>query len=267
MYQEQIEQLVILQLVDDEIYVLEAELQKIPQEIEELKEELDSIKRRQETHQERITHLETQQVRLQKDIEEDDSRIKKSKNKLMLAQNTKEYHAMLREMENMEKQNALREEERVAFLEELERQQKTFDSLGVDAEEILVTYTERESTMQERMSVFTKQCEEFQKKREKAYKGIPKPILQRYEFIRSRIEHPVIVPVDNAVCRGCNIVVPPQVFIDLQKGQQIIACPNCQRLTFWAESHPEKAVALLNKERKESTKKEQVFAEDLVVAK
>jgi hypothetical protein len=29
------------------------------------------------------------------------------------------------------------------------------------------------------------------------------------------------------------VVIPPQAFIDLQKGEQILSCPNCLRIIFW----------------------------------
>ena len=64
---------------------------------------------------------------------------------------------------------------------------------------------------------------------------LPPPILSRYEFIRSRLANPVIVPVDNGICSGCNIAIPPQAYIELQKGQQILSCPNCQRLIYWTQ--------------------------------
>ena len=58
-------------------------------------------------------------------------------------------------------------------------------------------------------------------------------MLGRYEFIRNRLRHPVIVPVNEGVCSGCHIAIPPQVFIDLQRGSHIMSCPNCQRLMYW----------------------------------
>ena len=68
------------------------------------------------------------------------------------------------------------------------------------------------------------------------------PILKRYEFIRSRIKNPVIVPVDAGICSGCHISIPPQSFIELQKGIQILSCPNCQRLIYWSDHvRPEEA--------------------------
>ncbi|MDL2207490.1 C4-type zinc ribbon domain-containing protein, partial [Desulfovibrio sp. OttesenSCG-928-M16] len=52
---------------------------------------------------------------------------------------------------------------------------------------------------------------------------------------RERLRHPVIVPVADGVCSGCNIAIPPQNFIELQRASQILSCPNCQRLMFWSE--------------------------------
>jgi len=72
-------------------------------------------------------------------------------------------------------------------------------------------------------------------KRTSVSKGISQPVFMRYEFIRVRLEHPVIVAVKDGICSGCNIAIPPQSFIELQRGQQILSCPNCQRLIFWCE--------------------------------
>ena len=70
-------------------------------------------------------------------------------------------------------------------------------------------------------------------KRTDARREVPAPVFGRYEFIRERLQHPVIVPVNGGVCSGCNIAIPPQNYIELQKAAQILSCPNCQRLMFW----------------------------------
>ena len=67
---------------------------------------------------------------------------------------------------------------------------------------------------------------------------IPKPILSRYEFIRSRLANPVIVPVETGICAGCHIAIPPQTYNELQRGKQIHSCPNCQRLIYWDQHLP-----------------------------
>ena len=77
--------------------------------------------------------------------------------------------------------------------------------------------------------------EKLNSQRSKAAVEVPVPVFSRYEFIRERLRHPVIVPVSGGICTGCNISIPPQSFIELQKGAQILSCPNCRRLMYWSE--------------------------------
>lgn len=238
MYQKQIEQLVVLQSVDDEILLLEGEITQAPQELSELEARVAGLKERQGQINERLDILRAQQKKLEFEIEEDAGKIKKSKNKLMMVGNTKEYHAMMREMDSLERVNRMREEEKIAIMEEIARQEEALKDLDKEADGLRADYDAKKATLDERLGKAKKRLETLDKKRKKAGKVVPPPILGRYEFIRSRIAHPVIVPVDHGVCGGCNIMIPPQTYNDLQKGKQIIACPNCQRLIYWLEHVP-----------------------------
>ena len=42
------------------------------------------------------------------------------------------------------------------------------------------------------------------------------------------------------VLRDLGIAIPPQSFIELQSGQKILNCPNCQRLIYWCEHFEDK---------------------------
>jgi hypothetical protein len=235
MYQKQIEQLVVLQQVDDEILVLEEEIGKAPRELASLEEQLETFRSRKEQIEEKLSILNEQRKKLGGEIEEDDAKIKKSKNKLMLVDNTKQYHAMMREMDSLEKLNRMREDEFTAVKEELERQKGLIDEVDEDASGVKSEYDAKKATLDERVAQAQKQLDKLQKKRAKACEVVPPPILGRYEFIRSRLSNPVIVPVVDSVCTGCHITIPPQEYNELQKGKQILSCPNCQRLIFWSE--------------------------------
>lgn len=239
MYQKQIEQLVILQSVDDEIIGLREELNAAPRELAELEERLDAFNTRMDAVNEKLANLREQQKRLDGEIEEDAGKVKKSKNKLMMASNTKEYHAMMREMDSLEKLNRLREEERVTVVEELARQKEAKAELDGEMEGLRKEHEAKKATLDERVEQAEKRLESLDRKRKKAGKVVPVPILGRYEFIRSRLSHPVIVPVADGICGGCNIRIPPQSYNELQKGKQILSCPNCQRLIYWVEHTPE----------------------------
>jgi uncharacterized protein len=239
MYQKQIEQLVVLQTVDDEIKILEAEVREAPLELTGLEAKVAQLRERQGQVQERLDILKGQQKRLEGEIEDDGHKIKKSKNKLMAVGNSKEYHAMMREMDSMEKLNRLREEERIAVMEELERQNSAMQEIVTEIEGFMEGYDAKKATLDERIGKAQGRLDSLAKRRNKAGKVVPPPILGRYEFIRSRIEHPVIVPVSEGICGGCHIKIPPQAYNELQKGKQILGCPNCQRIVYWVEHTPQ----------------------------
>ena len=121
-YIEQIEQLVVLQKVDSEMITLERILEEAPKQLQSLLEKRQYLEQQQAVIQEKMDVLMEQKGRIEGEIENDAQKVKKSKNKLMMVENTKEYHAMMREMDNLEKLNRSREEEKAALQEELTRQ-------------------------------------------------------------------------------------------------------------------------------------------------
>jgi predicted nucleic acid-binding Zn-ribbon protein len=235
MYLKQIEQLVVLQKVDDEIVLLQDELKRAPQQITELEKRRQDIEDSAEIVRDKLKYLHDQQKRLDSEIESDSVRLKKSKSKMMMVGNTKEYHAMMREMDNLEKQNRGREEEKITVAEELARQNQELAEVDGRAKGLDSELAVARESLDARLKQAQARLTELGSRRSEAGQAVPKPILQRYEFIRSRLKNPVIVPVNAGICSGCHIAIPPQAFIELQKGIQILSCPNCQRLIYWSE--------------------------------
>lgn len=239
LYLKQIEQLVALQRVDDEILVIANELKEAPSEVKGLQERFSILEEQRNRFLEKIDHLKEQEKRLAGEIENDSLKVKKSKSKLMLVGNTKEYHAMMREMDNLEKVNRMREEEKMALAEELTRQRTGLEELEESYKSLKDELETKQASLQTRIDEASKVIAKLNTKRDSACHEVPAPILSRYEFIRERLDNPVIVSVDSGVCNGCHIAIPPQSFIELQKGHQILSCPNCQRLIFWCEHFSE----------------------------
>ena len=236
LYLRQIEQLVALQQVDHEIYNIKKELARAPQEIEELETEFSSLEERRGRVVEKLDHLKEQEKRLVLEIDDDAARIKKSKSKMLMVENSREYQAMSREMDNMERSNRTREEEKTVLMEELQRQNTIFEDLETAYTAAKGSLEEKRASLQSRLDEYNAELDKLMSRRTNAKKDIPAPVLGRYEFIRERLENPVIVPVEERICSGCNIAIPPQTYIELQKCKQILSCPNCQRLIYWRVS-------------------------------
>ena len=233
LYIEQIEQLVVLQKVDSEMITLERILYDAPKQLQILQEKQAYLKQQQNVIQEKVDVLLEQKGRIEGEIENDSQKIKKSKNKLMLVENTKEYHAMMREMDSLEKMNRMRDEERTNLLADLSDPDGRKEGLQKDIDDLEETITAQQSTLDQELAEKRTRLGVLAQDKKKASEAVPAPILTRYNFIRDRIPNPVIVPVSEGICKGCHIVIPPQAYIDLQKGEQILSCPNCLRIIYW----------------------------------
>ncbi|MDR1945661.1 MAG: C4-type zinc ribbon domain-containing protein [Desulfovibrio sp.] len=237
-YLKQINLLRSLQKVDDEIHEIRNELEAAPKEVEALRARYEDTALNRERQQDKMAHLLDQEKRLGTEIDDDSARIRKSKGKLMSVENAREYHAVVREMDSLERVNRNREEERNALTDELERQSSTQAEIEAEYVALEKNLAEAEAGLQARLSEAQAKLDALMLKRNEAGREVPPPVFARYEFIRERLEHPVIVPVADGVCSGCHISIPPQNFIELQKASQILSCPNCQRLMFWSEHFP-----------------------------
>ncbi|BDV00131.1 hypothetical protein TDMWS_02160 [Thermodesulfomicrobium sp. WS] len=233
LYMEQIEQLVVLQRVDSEILSLEKALQAAPHQLKELEKRLQYLQEQEGIIQEKLDIILEQKHKLEAEIDADDQLIKKNKNKLLQVENTKEYHAIMRDMDALEKTNRQRKEELDTILADIHELEDRKAVLGKDMQEVRARMEEQQAQLDAKLQEKRERMGKLLQEKERATKAIPQPILERYNFIRQRLESPVIVPVREGICLGCHIAIPPQNYIDLQKGEQIVSCPNCQRIMYW----------------------------------
>lgn len=234
-YLNKIQQLVELQKIDDEIFEVHQLEETAPAYVADLEKKFADVESRRALILDKLEHLQDQKKKLAIEIDDDVTRIKKSRNKLMQVGNSREYQAMMREMDSMEKVNRTREEEKLAILEALQMRNDELNEIDTEYDALKKELEEKRGALEDTMKEAAEQLVALQRKREHASSFIPEKVFQRYEFIRKRLEHPVIVDVEEGICSGCNIAVPPQIYIDLQSSEQILNCPNCQRIIFWSE--------------------------------
>jgi predicted nucleic acid-binding Zn-ribbon protein len=230
----QIEQLAALQKIDDEIMQLNAFLKNAPLELERMQIRSSELRDAVKEMNEKIVQIVSQRNQLDKDIEDAGLKIKKSKNRLMMVSNSKEHQAMMREIDNLEKMNRNREEEKVSVMEEVARQEKFLTEVQKELADLQQEISQKKKQINQKLQSSQERLKTLQGQRGEAEEVIPKPILSRYQFIRARLSQPVVVSVDRGICKGCHISIPPQTYNVLQKGEQILSCPNCHRIIYWA---------------------------------
>ena len=78
-------------------------------------------------------------------------------------------------------------------------------------------------------------------RREVLQRDVDSDLRRRYEMIFSRRGGVAVVEIRAGICQGCHMNIPPQLFNQIQRNEQVIPCPNCQRILHWRPERAEQA--------------------------
>lgn len=219
------------------------ELQELDAALDQVRDTQDSFAPKLDGIKEDISILESAGVEYQqelaaKEVERRDLRdvverlkglISQSKEKISQIANNKEYFAVLKELEHNQKSLEKQEAELTGLIEEIDSIKEQIADNNQDLESKQQEMDAEEKEIAAKISALEKKIKSGEKGRQAKADEVDPVFLRRYQRIRRRFKD-AVVAAENGTCLGCNVNVPPQVYIDLLKGRQLINCPNCQRI-------------------------------------
>lgn len=222
-----------LQSIDLEVKELDDQIAKGNAELEKRQESINKLREKISALEEKISAMEARKRELEAEVEDEVAKIKDRQSKLMNVQTNREYQSLLKEIEDAKKSNRQREDELVLLMERTESLQKeTEESSNVcEAEEkLLVEETQR--VEKENASVNSR-IKDVAKKREEKAKKVSVGGLKKYEMLREKRNGLAVVGVTNGVCLGCHMNIPPQLFNNLLRNEELLTCPTCHRMMYF----------------------------------
>ena len=235
---DQLEKLIVLQTIDLRVLQMEREKSQIPQSIASLEEELKKEEEKFLLEKDGLERLQKDRRKKEKDLEEEVDKVKKAEARVLEIKTNREYQAVLKEIENAKRLNRQREEEILDILEKLEETQKRITraekDLGEKRKEVEVQVTalrQKESSFEQEMAGKVQQKEQKEKE-------IPPELLSRYRMLAEKRQGIAVARVVQGVCQACHMNLRPQLYIELQKQDSLILCPNCNRILFWDNGAP-----------------------------
>ncbi len=63
-------------------------------------------------------------------------------------------------------------------------------------------------------------------------KVIEPELLKKFIKVKEKAGGVAIAAVNDAVCQGCNMNIPPQMYNELQRFDSLKICPHCQRIVY-----------------------------------
>jgi uncharacterized protein len=229
----QLELLWELQKIDLDLKGIKEVKDRYPQEMKRLEEKKEWEKERIAKEKERMDLLEKERRKKEGHLSAEQEKVKRTEGKMFEVKTNKEYQALLSEIETIKEAGTREEEEILQVMDEIEELKK---DLGKRENEMAATLEKIEAEkakLQERMaqddSIWKKQAS----RRETISSQIEAKLLKLYNTLSEKRHGVSVVSIKEETCQGCFVHVPPQMFIEAQKNNALIRCPNCNRILFW----------------------------------
>ena len=227
--------LIKLQECDSHLVKLSAKKKKLPENIDKLDKEFSSFKEGIEKNKIKYDELKSRHTERENKIKKLNEGMVKTKARLLEVKNNKEYQAMLKEIEIAESSRGDIETEIISILEALDKLSVLVKKDEETLKQSKNKYEQEKKIIEDDLNTIDADVVDWEKKRINLQKNVSDDLLARYEKIRNRNKGVGVISVWKAVCNGCHMNIPPQLYNELQKSNELLSCPNCSRIIYFQD--------------------------------
>jgi len=233
---EQIELLIKLQEMETETANVESVLNNIAKRFEIFDSDLRRVEQVVKDEEGLLGEPKKKYHLYESDVQMNNSQIGKTQEKLKAVKTNKEYQSFLKEIEEVKTKSSQIEDEMIRCLDLIEGSEdgiiKKKDEYlklkeQVDSEKRII---ERETGLNK------KKLGQLDADRKNISEKITPGLLKKFFLVREQTKGVAVSPVINAVCHGCHMNIPPQMYNELHRFDSLKFCPHCQRIIYWKEA-------------------------------
>ncbi len=229
--QDQILGLQQLQSVDVELKEIESNLEEYPKKISQIKDEIKNATDSIQEKKNNLAELEKIKSQIESEIQNNLDSIKKAEGKLFEISTHREYEALQKEIAEAKRFNLELEEQVITKMEEIETLTAEIDTEEKDFKDKEASYKEKIDEYELLIEELNSRLAPVSTEKEKILKKINSDVLPIYKQV-IRKNGTALALVDNEVCTGCNMNIPPQLYIQVLAQNKILQCPNCKKILY-----------------------------------
>lgn len=199
-----------------EIELLDARLQEALSNVAAKKEELVTV--------------EAERLTLEENLVTENANIGRSETNLKGITTQKEYQAVNKEIASAKKLITELEEQLLQKISRAEELGGEIAAMEEDAARLEENIAGQKTEISARIEKESASVATETKARADITKEIPAAMLKRYAKLREARRGLAIVEARDGGCLGCNMHIPPQMYNNLFRGEELISCPHCQRI-------------------------------------
>ncbi len=137
------------------------------------------------------------------------------------------------EMRTLRRDISDNEEEGLREVEKADSKQKERDHLAAETESEAAEFAILDEALAKEETVLAERLAGMLAERKKRMgSGMSPDVLNQYERLLEARDGVALAVLDGRTCTGCYIAVPTNIFVRLTRAQDVVACPNCQRILY-----------------------------------
>jgi hypothetical protein len=211
-------------------------IDKVPMRISEVDEplkqaklELGNMKKKSEAASKKRREKETA-------LSEAQEKTRKMKAHVSDLKTNKEYQAYQKEIEASEKEIFAIEDDILQLMEEIEvatkEQQEKEAVVNAEVEKINAFRKKLDAEAAEH----EKELDVLKEERVGIVAGLDPEVYNTYmTLLRDSGDGVAVTTARNELCSGCNMNIPPQLYVEIRKNEEMLQCPQCHRILYSSE--------------------------------
>jgi uncharacterized protein len=230
---EALQLLIELQKIDTDISKINMKKKDLPAQLAMLEESFITNKSAVSAAETRLEEANKKHKDTEEKLKKAVDGLRKTKERLHDVKTNKEYHAVLKEIEGLEKKNGEIEEAIIILLDEIDAGRTALKLKEKVFSEEVTRYEAKKNDLQRQIDAIDSELQDGIDRGSVLRKTIPPDILKKYDLIRNIRNGLAVVSAWKEVCNGCHMNLPPQMYNELHTATELSFCPQCNRIIYW----------------------------------
>ena len=219
-----------LQEVDQQIDVLKVAQSSLQAELCGINQGVDAAREEVAALEASLAQLEAEKVGLESTHAAELENIVRSETNMQDIKTIKEFQAVGREISAAKKQVSDLEESLLQKITQIDELSGALAAKKGTCDELAENSAQRVVAKQAEIDTVQSNIDAEIVRRENVTKGIPASLVKKFTILREQRRGQALAIARDGYCMGCNMHLPPQLYNNLYKYEELLACPHCQRI-------------------------------------
>ena len=238
--QSQLELLKQLQKMDSAISTIEYNRSAYPREIQQLERELERKNQRAEKETLTLEEIQKERGKKEQSLGMEVERLRKSQDRLLSVKTNKEYQAALKEIDDIKQSCNDLETGILVIMEKADALTHAIEEQEIEDQKWKQEYKKQKEALQTAIQKSDLELETQQKMRVETVQSVQLDLVKKYDILIQRRQRLAVVSIQDGLCQGCNMNIPPQKILEIRKSNNaIMNCPFCNRILYFDEESVE----------------------------